>query len=135
MLAAIISELLVIRTVWSLLYTLADIHTCTAFRAFDDARQQISVFVFLPIIAFIFCCLQTKSGLCFLPVFYGNDRLMDAVGQKVIIIPHNTVIVAGAMNLFLLSASIGDFAAVGGVSQNILDVGCCEHIAPRVLMG
>ena len=36
--------------------------------------------------------------------------------------------------LFLLSASIGDFAAVGGVSQNILDVGCCEHIAPRVLM-
>ena len=48
---------------------------------------------------------------------------MDAVGQKVIIIPHNTVIVAGAMNLFLLSASIGDFAAVGGaVSYTHLDV-------------
>ena len=132
MLAAVIVEFLVVGAVLALLDALADVHARAAFRALDQSGEQVSVLVVAVVIALVPLALGTEPDLRVLPILNGNKRLMDAVAQQIVVIPDDAVVIARAVNLLRLPTPIGDLAAVGGVLDDLADIGRAEQLAPGV---
>ena len=90
------------------------------------------MFVVAAVIALVPLALRAESDLRVLPILNGDERLMDAVAQQIVVIPNDAIVVACAVNFFCLSTPIGDFAAVGGVLDDFADIGRAEQLAPGV---
>ena len=93
------------------------------------------MFVVMTFVALIAFTLRTKSNLRIFPVLNGNKCLVDTVAQEIILIPNDPIFVSGAVNLFGFATTISNFATVGGILQNLADIGCAEKLALGVLMG
>ena len=93
------------------------------------------MFVVMTFVALIAFTLRTKSNLRIFPVLNGNKCLVDTVAQEIILIPNDPIFISGAMNLFGFATTISNFATVGGIFQNLADIGCAEKLALGVLMG
>ena len=133
-LAAVVVELLVVGAVLALLDALADVHARAAFRAFDQPGEQVGVLAVAAVIALVPLSLRAEPDLCVLPILNGDERLMDAVAQQIVVVPDDAVVIARAMNLLRLSAPIGDLAAVGGVLDDLANISRAEQLAPGVPM-
>lgn len=70
---------------------------------------------------FVFLRLGKHLHLCFLPNFFRDNRLMQTINQKVIVLFHKVILVARSTDFFCLSASIGDFATIDWILQDHSD--------------
>lgn len=63
-----------------------------------------------------------------LPVLLGDDGLVDAVVERIALLLDDMVLVAGAGNLFVVPASVGQLATVHGIVEHADEEGTREGL-------
>ena len=131
MLAGVEEVILVHTPVRLLLAVHVAVHTGAADGALDETGQNMLVFQAVCLLPFVTVDLAFLLGQ--LPVLFGNDGLMYPVVNIESVLLNDMVGVALALDLFCLSASIGQLAAVYRVIQHALDEGRGEGVQGIVL--
>ena len=127
MLAAIVVEILVFRTVCLVLDALVAVHTGSADRTFEQACQQMHFVILAVVYLLVFLCLGNQFHLCIMPEFFGNKSFVQTIDQQVIVLLHKTIIVSCTMHLFRSASAIGDLTAVHRIFQNPADEGSIKQ--------
>ena len=76
------------------------------------------VFILPVVDMFVFLGLCQQLHLRRLPDFFRNNGVMQPIGQQVIVLFYQLVLISGAAHFFHLTAAIGDFSAVHRIFQN-----------------
>ena len=93
------------------------------------------LFRFAAVDWFVSFGLRQQLDLCSVPQFFRYDALVQAIHQQIILLWNLMILVPGAVDLFELTATKGDFSAVDGVFQNGANQCCTEKGRGAVLTG
>ena len=93
------------------------------------------VFIFPAVDVFVFLGLCQQLHLCRLPDFFRNNWLMQPIGQQVVVLLHQLILVPCAAHFFRFAASIGNLAAVHRIFQNQANQMCVKQGIPPILPG
>ena len=61
--------------------TLVTVHTGSADRAFEQARQQMHLVILAMVDLFVLLCLGNQFHLCVMPEFFGYKSFMQTIDQ------------------------------------------------------
>ena len=126
MLAGVVEVVAVIGSVALLLAVHVAVHAAAADGALEQPGQDVlvvkAVCLELALVGLLALLLRK------LPVLLGDDGLVDAVVERIVLLLDDVVLVAGAGNLFIVPAPVGQLTAVHGIIEHADEEGACEGL-------
>ena len=125
-LAGVVEVVAVVRAVALFLAVHVAVHPSAADGALEQPGQDVlvveAVRLDLALVGLLALLLRE------LPVLLGDDGLVDAVVERVVLLFDDVVLVAGAGNLLIVPAPVGQLAAVHGIVEHADEEGACEGL-------